>query len=352
METLQTLGIALGLASLAGINLYLTVFVTGLAIQQHWIELAPHSSDLALLGHPAIVTVAGVFYLLEFIADKIPWVDSLWDAIHTFIRPLGAALLAIRVLGPSDPAIEVCGALLCGGAGLLTHSAKAGTRLVVNHSPEPFSNIALSVVEDAAVIGGLALIHRAPLWALGAFALILASILYCAPRLWRAVKVQLWLLWKKAGLPPSNQAEATLSASLPEALSAGAFLAGTVLWSARCVCGSGEGVPKNMFGYLVTTEESPGAVWFIARGSWRTVVRAMDLSRYTVTHEPRFLSENIVFRSSEKAPSFLFLFSRNQRAVAEAVRHSIVTRNATGADVPATPDDTAQKRAEPGPSPA
>ncbi len=348
METIQTLGIALGLASLAGINLYLTVFVTGLAIQQHWIELAPNYSDLALLGHPAIVTIAGVFYFLEFIADKIPWVDSLWDAIHTFIRPLGAALLAVRVLGSSEPVFEVCVALVCGGAGLLTHSAKASTRLLVNHSPEPFSNIALSVVEDAAVIGGLTFLHKAPLWALGAFGLILGSILYGAPRLWRAVKVQLWLLWKKAGLPPSNQAEATLSKSLPQALQAGAFLAGTVLWAARCVCGSGENVPKNMFGYLVATEEAPETVWFIARGRWRTVVRAIDLSRHTVTHEPRFLSENLVFRSSEKGHPFLFLFDRNQRAIAEAVRHSIVTRapgspvrDESGSGVPAKRKDTA-----------
>nr|MDQ2659508.1 DUF4126 domain-containing protein [Verrucomicrobiota bacterium] len=101
MEQLNLLGVALGLAALAGINLYLTVFVTGLAVNQHWITLAPQYQSLGVLGHPAIVTIAGVLYFLEFFADKIPWIDSAWDAVHTIIRPIGGALLAIQVLGHS-----------------------------------------------------------------------------------------------------------------------------------------------------------------------------------------------------------------------------------------------------------
>src|SRR5882672_10745178 len=103
METLESLAIALGLATLAGLNLYLTVFVTGLAIQQHWIDVSQTYPELAILAHPAILAVAGTMYVLEFFADKIPWVDSLWDAVHTFIRPVGGAMLAIRVLGSPDP---------------------------------------------------------------------------------------------------------------------------------------------------------------------------------------------------------------------------------------------------------
>jgi hypothetical protein len=91
METLQTLGIALGLASLAGLNLYLTVFATGLSIQQGWVTLAPQYQQLDILAHPAIIAIAGVLYLLQFFADKVPWVDSLWDGIHTVIRPVGGA---------------------------------------------------------------------------------------------------------------------------------------------------------------------------------------------------------------------------------------------------------------------
>src|SRR5882724_3610814 len=106
METLESLAIALGLASLAGLNLYLTVFVTGLAIQQQWIDVAQTHPDLAVLGHPAIIAVAGVLYFLQFFADKVPWVDSLWDSVHTIIRPVGGAFLAIRVLGKPDPIFD------------------------------------------------------------------------------------------------------------------------------------------------------------------------------------------------------------------------------------------------------
>ena len=163
MERLNLLSVALGLACLAGINLYLTVFATGLAIHFHWITLAPAYQSLEVLGHPVIITIAGILYFLEFFADKIPWIDSAWDAVHTVIRPIGGALLAIQVLGHPSPAFTVIVALLAGGTSLVTHTAKAATRLATNTSPEPFSNIALSVAEDVAVVRGLALIHFNPL---------------------------------------------------------------------------------------------------------------------------------------------------------------------------------------------
>ena len=181
MERLDLLAVALGLAALAGINLYLTVFATGLAIHFHWITLAPQYQSLEVLGNPWIITVAGVLYFLEFFADKIPWVDSIWDAVHTVIRPIGGALLAIQVLGHPSPAFTVIVALLAGGTSLVAHTAKAATRLVSNTSPEPFSNIGLSLGEDAAVLGGLALIHFNPVLALIIFLVgIAALLLFCA----------------------------------------------------------------------------------------------------------------------------------------------------------------------------
>ena len=129
MDQLKLLGVALGLACLAGVNLYLTVFVTGLAIHQHWIVLAPAYQSLAILGNPLILWISGTLYVLEFFADKVPWVDSAWDTVHTIIRPIGGALLAIRVLGQTSPAFDVVVALVAGGASLVTHSAKASTRL-------------------------------------------------------------------------------------------------------------------------------------------------------------------------------------------------------------------------------
>src|SRR5215471_14975067 len=140
MERLDLLSVALGLAALAGVNLYLTVFATGLAIHFHWIALAPQYQSLEILGNPWIITVAGILYVLEFFADKIPWVDSIWDAVHTVIRPIGGAFLAFQVLGHPDPVFGVIVGLLAGGTTLVAHTAKATTRLTANTSPEPFSN--------------------------------------------------------------------------------------------------------------------------------------------------------------------------------------------------------------------
>src|ERR1700677_488536 len=193
---LQLLGVAFGLASLAGINLYLTVFATVLAINQQWVILAPQYQGLAVLGHPAIVAIAGVLYFIQFFADKVPWVDSLWDSIHTVIRPIGGAMLALHTIGHTNPVFDVIVVLLAGGAALTTHSLKAGTRLIANTSPEPFSNIALSVTEDASVLGGLALLHFHPTLALGLMLAFFASIFYFGPKVFRVLKTRLWLVWR------------------------------------------------------------------------------------------------------------------------------------------------------------
>jgi uncharacterized protein DUF4126 len=188
VERLDVLSVALGLAALAGVNLYLTVLATGLAIHFHWITLAPQYQSLEVLGNPWIISIAGVLYLLEFFADKIPWVDSIWDAVHTVIRPIGGALLAIQVLGHPSPAFTVIVALLAGGTSLLAHTAKAATRLASNTSPEPLTNIGLSLGEDAAVLGGLTLVNLSPLLALIIFLIALGVFFYFARRILRSIK--------------------------------------------------------------------------------------------------------------------------------------------------------------------
>ena len=132
MEVLETLAVALGFATLAGLNLYLVVLVTGLAINQGWVDVSANYPDLMVLGDPLVVTAAGIFFCLEFFSDKIPWVDSLWDSVHTLIRPVGGGLLAIHTLGPVDPGFEVVIAMLAGGATLVAHGFKSGTRLAIN----------------------------------------------------------------------------------------------------------------------------------------------------------------------------------------------------------------------------
>ncbi len=330
MEILQTLGIALGLASLAGLNLYLTVFVTGLAIQQRWIDVAASYPELAILAHPAILAISGTMYVLQFFADKVPWVDSLWDAVHTFIRPVGAAFLAVRVLGSPDPVFDIIAALLAGGAAFATHSVKAGTRLIANHSPEPFSNIGLSLAEDAAVIGGLLLIKQDPIIALVVFALLLVAIAYFGPKLFRAAKVQLWLIWKKIASPASDQLHTELPKVLPHELDIAFFSVNLerdpIAWAAPCISTSARGVPGNLFGYLVATTRPGPRLAFVARRGWNHVAIELELDTYKVAQEPKFLSENVVLYSLEKKPKYLFLFPRGERAVVKALVASVQER--------------------------
>jgi len=341
MQVLQTLGVALGLASLAGLNLYLTVFITGLSIQQHWIDVSQNYPDLAILGHPAVIAVAGVLYVLQFFADKVPWVDSLWDAVHTFIRPIGGAFLAIRVLGTSDPTIEVIAALLAGTATLATHTMKAGTRLVVNHSPEPFSNIALSVGEDAAVVGGLFLINQDPVLALVVFTVLLLVITWVGPKIFRAARVQLWLIWKKISSPASDKLQTRLAADLPHEFDIAFFSVNLerdpIAWAVPCISTSARGLSGNLSGFLVATERPGPKLAFVARRGWKHLALELELTGYKVAHEPKLLSENVVLYSLEKKPKYLFLFDRSQRAIAKAVVASIEERLAAPLPAPSEP---------------
>ncbi len=324
MEKLNLLGVALGLACLAGINLYLTVFATGLAIHFHWITLSPAYQSLEVLGDPVIITVAGVLYFLEFLADKIPWIDSAWDAVHTVIRPIGGALLAIQVLGHPSPTVTVIVALLAGGTSLVTHTAKAATRLASNTSPEPFSNIALSFGEDLAVLGGLALVHFNPLLALSIFAAAIAAFLYFAPKILRAMKAKIWLALNKLNSPANLNMPVKLPLMLPARLasifSRQNVLDETIVWAAPCLSGRGRRIPPNLFGALVATNEEPHKILFVARKNGRPFAQTIELDGSMVAHEPKFLSENlIIFPAAGKGPKYLFIFPRPRAAVVEQI---------------------------------
>ena len=324
MEKLNLLGVALGLACLAGINLYLTVFATGLAIHFHWITLTPDYQSLEVLGNPWIVTIAGILYLLEFFADKIPWIDSAWDAVHTVIRPIGGALLAIQVLGHPSPAFTVIVALFAGGTSLITHTAKSATRLATNTSPEPFSNIALSLTEDIAVFGGLALIHYNPVLALSIFALGIAAFFYFAPKILRAMKAKIWLAWKKLNGPAAVDMPVKLPPILPARLAAvfgrQNILGETIAWTAPCISGRGRRIPANLFGALVATNEEPRKISFVARKNGRPFAQTIELDGSMVSHEPKFLSENlIIFPAAGKGAKYLFIFPRSSASEVEHI---------------------------------
>lgn len=174
MNGLVSLGHALAFAVGAGINLYATVLVIGLASRFDWVNLPDSFEPLASSW---VIGGAAALFVLEFLADKIPWIDSLWDAIHTLIRPIGAGVVAVAALGPASPGMEIAAALLGAAIGASTHAAKAGTRLAVNASPEPASNIAVSLVEDGFVVGLVLLLLTHPLLGLGLALLALVTIL-------------------------------------------------------------------------------------------------------------------------------------------------------------------------------
>jgi hypothetical protein len=190
METLNPVASALGLGMLAGIRLYATVLVVGLLLRFGRFPLPPAWQHASVLADTRILILAGVACAIEFIADKVPWVDSAWDSIHTFIRPIGAALLASSLFSNLDPAYQVLLVLLAGGMALTGHSAKATLRLAVNHSPEPFSNIGLSLAEDASVAGGLYMLVKHP-WVLAGIALAFLGLsAWLGPRMYRALRAE------------------------------------------------------------------------------------------------------------------------------------------------------------------
>src|SRR6266513_3103108 len=331
VEKLDLLAVALGLAALAGINLYLTVFATGLAIHFQWFTLAPQYQSLEILGNPWIITIAGILYLLEFFADKIPWLDSAWDAVHTVIRPIGGALLAIQVLGHPSPAFTVIVASLAGGTSLVAHTTKAATRLASNTSPEPFSNIGLSLGEDAAVLGGLALVHFNPLLALSIFVLGIAAFLYFAPKILRAMKAKIWLSWKKLNGPADLSMPVKLPRTLPSrfasVFSRQNVLGETIAWATPCISGRGRRIPANLFGALVATNEEPRKLFFVARKSGRPFARTIELDGSMAAHEPKFLSENLnIFPKVGKGAKYSFIFPRSHAALVEKIVQDLRVR--------------------------
>lgn len=160
MGTIEALSLAMGTAWTSGINLYATVAALGIARQMELIQLP---QNLEVLAHPAVIAIACIMYFIEFFADKVPYLDSGWDALHTFIRVPAGAILAARALGDMNPALELAAMLAGGSIALAAHGAKATTRLAINASPEPFTNWTASVTEDVAVLGGIWMIFNHPI---------------------------------------------------------------------------------------------------------------------------------------------------------------------------------------------
>jgi hypothetical protein len=186
MTAPEIIGIAASLSLLAGWRLYAVVLAAGLAVRFAGVDLPESVAGLTVLGNWWVLGVAALGTLAEFFADKVALVDSVWDAVHTLVRPVGGALLAFAVVSPDNAALAVVTMLLGGGAALTAHAAKAGARAMINTSPEPVSNIVASVVEDGLTGAALWLLFAHPEWAaaLAAVLLVIAGVL-----LWLAARV-------------------------------------------------------------------------------------------------------------------------------------------------------------------
>ncbi len=188
MDAISSFALASGLSWASGLRLYATVFAVGMLAKFGYIYLP---SSLDILSNPVVIGVAGILSVIEFLADKIPYVDSAWDSIQTFIRIPAGALLAIGAMNTSDPLIAALAALLGGSLTSMTHATKAGSRALINASPEPVTNIAASFGEEGLLLGGGWLALTQPMLFLGILIVFILVILWLIPKLWRGIKMML-----------------------------------------------------------------------------------------------------------------------------------------------------------------
>jgi hypothetical protein len=185
MDAISSFALASGLSWASGIRLYATIFIIGLLAKYQWINIP---SSLEILSNPIVIGIAGLLTIVEFLADKIPYIDSAWDSIQTFIRIPAGALLAMGAINSSDPLIAAVSALLGGSLTSMTHATKAGSRALINTSPEPISNITASFGEDGLFLTGgwLALMHPAVF--IGVLFIFILLMFWLLPKVWRGIK--------------------------------------------------------------------------------------------------------------------------------------------------------------------
>ena len=201
MSAAEIVALAASISLLAGWRLYLVTFATGLAMKYGWVALPDQLRALDVLANNWIIGIAGAGAVAEFFADKIAWVDSAWDAVHSFIRPLGGAMLSLAIVDAGDPTWQVASFLLGGGAAFIAHAGKAGARTIVNASPEPFSNVAVSTGEDVATAGLFALAIANPI------AAALIAVILVVLSLWLVIAARRALkrLFDRVGMQPKSR---------------------------------------------------------------------------------------------------------------------------------------------------
>jgi hypothetical protein len=199
VSAVELVALAASVSLLSGWRLYLVTFATGIAMKFGWVALPDQLRALDVLANNWLIGIAGAGALAEFFADKIAWVDSAWDAIHSFVRPIGGAMLSLAIIDSADPAWQVASFLLGGGAAFVAHAGKAGARTLVNTSPEPVSNVVVSTAEDVATGGLLALAISNPVAAAIIAALLVALSIWLVLAARRALRRLLELKRRQAG---------------------------------------------------------------------------------------------------------------------------------------------------------
>ena len=204
-QVISTIALTMGAAWASGINLYATIAVLGILGATGNVSLP---DQLLVLQSPLVIGSAGLMYLVEFFADKTPGVDTGWDTIHTFIRIPAGVILAAGIVGDVSPALVVAAGILGGAVSATSHMVKAGSRVMINTSPEPFSNWAASIFEDFLVIGGLFTALHYPVLFLILFILFILLAIWLIPKLWRGIK---FLVRKIRALFSSDQQAVTFT---------------------------------------------------------------------------------------------------------------------------------------------
>jgi len=216
MDPIQYIALSMGAAWASGVNLYATVAMLGWMGATGNIELPP---ELELVENPLVIFVASAMYVVEFIADKVPGVDSTWDTIHTFIRIPAGAALAAGAVGDVNEAVQFAAMLAGGGMAATTHATKAGTRLMINTSPEPFTNWGASIAEDVAAITLLWTALNHPWIAVGVLVVFILLMIWLLPKLWRLIKALFARIGRLFSGKPAPGAGAATDATYSEDVS-------------------------------------------------------------------------------------------------------------------------------------
>jgi hypothetical protein len=312
LETLLLLTKIFGISFTSGVNLYATVALVGLAVRFNVIQNLPE--QLHVLANEYVIGVALTMYVCEFFADKIPAFDSFWDSIHTFIRPFSAAFIALMAAGDASIVVKIIAVLLAGSVALTTHTAKAGTRLLINTSPEPVSNSVVSIAEDIGVFVLVALVLTHPFVAASIMAVLLLLIIWQGPKLigfiiylFKAIYCKLW-----SYVPCENSVNLEI---MPHSYDA--YLNNILEGSERVYLTIGAVFKgsKKRSGYFVVSARR----CIILHRSWFRVrhieVDLQDILR--MTFQKNFLTDRLSFTFDPEKQLIITLFKRNDKSIDE-----------------------------------